>query len=94
VKDTTKTSGESTPAGINLDDAFIELKAERRWICWRYEMRDGEETKVPYNPVTGKKAQSNHSDTWTTFEKALAVVNNYNGLGIMLRGSDLHWSRS
>ena len=32
-----------------------ELKAQRRWVLWRLEARDGKETKVPYQ-ADGRKA--------------------------------------
>ena len=33
------------------------LRDTGRWCCWRYEQRDGKETKIPYNPRTGAKAR-------------------------------------
>ena len=32
---------------------------------WRWEKRNGNDTKVPYDPVTGKRAQVNTPDTFT-----------------------------
>jgi len=54
----------------------IELLAQRRWLCWRYETRDGKATKVPYRARADglTKAKSTDSATWTDHEAAVAAV--------------------
>ena len=47
------------------------LKAWPHWVCWSWEERDGEQTKVPKNPRTGGNAKSNTPDTWGSFEETL-----------------------
>lgn len=32
-----------------------ELRGSDRWLNWRYERRNGKDTKVPYNPVSGAR---------------------------------------
>jgi predicted P-loop ATPase len=67
-----------------------ELKKLPVWICWKYEERgNGDKTKVPYNPRTNGKAQSNNPDTWTTFDFANSKIANYDGVGFMF--SDKHF---
>lgn len=66
-----------------------ELRLLRQWICWRREDRDGHETKVPYDAQTGRLAATNQPRTWTTFDEALAVRENYDGLGFVLTGTSL-----
>lgn len=41
---------------VGFDPAGVpeELRMLPRWICWRYEVRDGKETKVPISPKTSK----------------------------------------
>ena len=47
-----------------------ELKNNAQWCGWKYEMRDGRKTKVPYNPNTIEKAKSNDAETFGAFEDA------------------------
>lgn len=63
-----------------------EIKRTSRWICYKIEVRDNKQTKVPYNAITGSFAKSNNSDTWTTFRVAImgCVKYNFDGLGFML----------
>ena len=57
-----------------------ELKQMNHWVCWGAE---GENPKIPYNPITGYKAKANDMGTWTTFEKAHKAVTEgrYKGIG-------------
>ena len=41
----------------------------RQWLCWRIEERDGKPTKVPYSPLTGKKASATDPQTWASYQK-------------------------
>lgn len=69
-----------------------ELKALPQWVLWRYEERNGKKTKVPYQ-VSGQKAESNDPSTWAAFDRVLAAMPNYDGVGVMfgngLAGVDL-----
>ena len=65
-----------------------------QWIVWKLERRDGKATKVPYDAKKkGAYAKSNDSSTWTTFDKAFEIasdiLNDYDGVGFMLQGTDL-----
>ena len=68
------------------------LKERPHWVCWRYEIRDGKRTKVPYQP-SGAKAESDNRATWSDFEAVQAVAARFSGIGIMcadgLAGLDL-----
>jgi hypothetical protein len=35
----------------------------KQWVCWRTEERDSKPTKVPYSPLTGRRADSTDSKT-------------------------------
>ena len=59
-----------------------ELKETGSFFVWRYEERNGKRTKVPYNPLTGSRAQSNNKETATTFINALRASGQYDGLGV------------
>lgn len=61
-----------------------ELRSTNRFCCWRYEKVKGKMQKVPYNPVTGRKARPNNPTTFKDFHSALAVVDNYDGVGFLV----------
>ena len=67
-----------------------ELQERKQWICWKYENRLGraKPTKVPYNPLTGFKASSVDSSTWTDFETAKAQMGKYSGIGFVFTKDD------
>ena len=63
--------------------SVTELKKMPIWVNWKLEERGGKQTKIPYNPRTGGKAQSNNPETWTTFDYAQSKSVNYSGIGFM-----------
>lgn len=56
-----------------------ELQSLPQWVCWVGS------DKVPKNPHTGGNAASNRSETWGSFEDAVAACDKYrfDGLGFM-----------
>jgi primase-polymerase (primpol)-like protein len=58
----------------------VELRQSDCWINWRKEAKKGKPTKVPYQP-DNKKAKTDDSETWSTFEKVCSVVDNFSGIG-------------
>lgn len=66
------------------------LRAARRFVLWRWELRDGKWTKPPYQP-TGRLASADDPSTWVDFELAQAAVESglFDGLGIVLNGDGL-----
>jgi putative DNA primase/helicase len=72
------------------------LKENASFCNWRYERRDGNLTKVPYNPRTGARASVKDTTTFSDYETAIEKVDNYDGIGIKVDGKiiaiDLdHW---
>ncbi len=67
--------------------ALMELRERQQWVCWRKELRKGKPTKVPYNPRTGHRAESDNPATWARYEEARQALANqpkrYHGLGFM-----------
>ncbi len=64
-----------------------ELKEKGLFCLWRYEQRGDKRTKVPYDPRTGRMAQSNDPGTFAPLETALAAQHNgYDGLGVGIFG--------
>jgi hypothetical protein len=62
------------------------LKEKPRWVCWKWEKRDGKWTKPPYDPRTNKYSESNDPSTWTTFEVAYDAYleKKFDGIGFIL----------
>lgn len=67
-------------------DVPNELKSLKRWVCFKIEKHETKTDKIPINSLTGKRAKSNDSTTWTTFKVAIMGCVKYkcDGLGFML----------
>lgn len=61
-----------------------EIKAQPIFGLWSLEERDGRTTKVPYNAITNRRAKSNDSQTWTTFDNAVSGLKKYKRTGIAI----------
>jgi len=59
-----------------------EIKDNGHFCVWQYEEREGNKTKVPYNPNTREKARANDKSTFSSFAETINVVDNYSGLGL------------
>lgn len=55
---------------INFNNIPDELKHHPHWVNWTIENRNGKLTKIPINPKTGGRAQSNNPSTWGTYDQA------------------------
>jgi putative DNA primase/helicase len=64
------------------------LKDKPQFCCWKYEERSGKKTKVPYNPVTRKRAKPNQRGTFKDFSSAIAAISDYDGMGFLV-GNDI-----
>ena len=69
-----------------------ELKALPNWVVWKIEIRDGNPTKVPYSPITGRKAKSNDPATWGTFNAACHYYESHKNNGV--KGIGFQFSNS
>ena len=65
-----------------LVNAPAELRAERRWVCWRREERDGKATKLPVDAKSGRMAKTTDPATWAAFEEAVAAVTRWRCDGV------------
>lgn len=67
-----------------------ELKDLEQWVCWRYEERNGKETKLPIQAKTGKLAESDNPETWCDFKTAVAGFKRLGcaGVGFMFSKDD------
>lgn len=64
---------------IDIETIPAELKELKHWVCWRYEVREGKQTKVPINSKNGEYASVNDPLTWSYFAHAYYYLNNGNG---------------
>lgn len=67
---------------IYADKIPEELKALDHWVCWEYVEREGKTTKPPLNSLTGGRASSTDTSTWTSFGKAVEAFEGGLGDGI------------
>ena len=55
-----------------------ELKLNAVWCCWKYVKNDnGDNIKMPFNPLTGYRARSNDKSTFVTYPTILRYANSY-----------------
>jgi putative DNA primase/helicase len=77
-----------TSLPVRAESIPRELRARRQWVNWRLEKRGDKSTKVPYTPDTGRKASSTDPMTWGTFDKAIDVLEDYDGVGFVFCSMD------
>lgn len=76
-----------TPLPVRVAGIPDVLKAERRWVVWKYEWRDTAWTKTPYIATSSQsKADSTDPATWCSFADALAAYEDgkCDGIGFVL----------
>lgn len=68
----------------------MELRAYRQWVCWRYEMRNGKRTKVPYSANGQYNANINNPASWGSFDEAIQTSRSatMDGIGFVLTEND------
>lgn len=75
---------------MSFDNLPDELKAVPHWVCWKAVPDPNSHSgisKIPINPRTGGRAQSNNSGTWTDFDTAVSASSRFSGIGFMFSGS-------
>lgn len=66
-----------------------ELRSRPQWVIWRCQERDGKPTKIPYQAANpSRKASSTKPATWGTFEQAVAVADQADGIGYVFSAED------
>jgi putative DNA primase/helicase len=67
-----------------------ELLDRTQWLCWRRELVDGRETKVPYRADGTGRASSTDRATWTDYETATqaAASGAFDGVGFVVTAED------
>ena len=78
----------STPLYVPSD-----LETVTQWVCWRFAVVDGRQTKIPVNPRTGGNAKTDTPSTWADLETALDYYHTHttyvSGVGLVVAGTDL-----
>lgn len=70
---------------VQLEKIPQFLKDTDQFCNWKYELRDGNQTKAPYMPGTTRRASVNDPSTFTAFDTA-ASATGYDGIGIRVSG--------
>jgi hypothetical protein len=66
------------------DNIPSEMKLFPHWVCWKFENKGGSKlSKVPYNPINGKRADVTAQNTWASFDTAYSQAHFYNGIGFV-----------
>lgn len=63
---------------VNVDSIPEDMKNPVNWVLYRLEVRDGKETKVPYQ-TNGSKAEPNNPETWGSLENVIKTFKKYPG---------------
>ena len=71
---------------MRAENIPLDLLTRRQWVCWRFEERDGKQTKVPYSPG-GRRASSTDPGTWATIEEVQAA-DAFDGVGFVFTEDD------
>ena len=69
---------------VDIKNIPAELKTSCRFCVWKFEKRNGQKTKMPYNPATGERAKINDLRTFADFKTTLVTyaMGGYDGIGI------------
>lgn len=77
--------------GANMFELIPEeLRKLNNWVCWKAEPDPKSHSgisKKPVNPRTGGMAQSNNPQTWSDFDTAVRMSDNFAGIGFMFTDS-------
>jgi len=64
----------------------VELQELPIWCCWRYveNPKKDKPDKIPFNPLTGKRARTNNPQDFVSFEDALGKMGDFDGVGVIV----------
>lgn len=66
-----------------------ELKKYSNWVLWKFELRNGHKTKVPYQ-INGRKADVSNPATWSEFSLVVDAFQqgSWDGIGFVFSEND------
>ena len=69
---------------VDIKNIPALLKTSCRFCVWKYEKRNGQKTKMPYNPANGERAKINDLHTFADFKTTLVAyaMGGYDGIGV------------
>jgi primase-polymerase (primpol)-like protein len=83
--------GNFAMGGINSQGIPKEIIEYPQWIVWKGEpKKNGKMDRVPYSPITDKKASVKDPSTWSSFEDALSryEAGGFSGIGFVFTQND------
>ena len=73
---------------VNTENVPTEMAHLEQWIVWRAELNEKNEyDKVPYQLI-GLKASSVNPSSWSSFDKTIQKLDDYDGVGFVLTKED------
>ena len=60
----------------NLGQLPARLRRLHRWVCWRYQIRNGKPTKIPFDAKSGREASSTDPQTWSSLAEVVHALGN------------------
>lgn len=75
----------------NISNVSKQLKSKQQWICWKTQMRDGKETKLPVDPNTNQMAKTDDPSTWGSVMdavRAYEINKQLKGIGFVFTEGD------
>ena len=69
---------------VDIKNIPTQLKNTCKFCVWKFEKRNGQKTKMPYNPANGDRARINDLRTFADFKTTLMAyaMGGYDGIGI------------
>lgn len=72
----------------SFENTPLPLRQLRQWVMWRYEnVGQSKPTKVPHT-VDGRRASSTNEADWSTFNKCVNKVHEFDGIGFVFTKND------
>jgi putative DNA primase/helicase len=75
---------------IHPDGIPSELRERPQWVAWGWEQKEDRWTKVPVNPLTGRRASSTDPSSWSSFDETYAFAQREGlaGIGFVVTPND------
>ena len=69
---------------VDIKNIPALLKTSCKFCVWKFEKRNGQKTKMPYNPANGERAKINDLHTFADFKTTLVAyaMGGYDGIGV------------
>lgn len=74
-------SSDAVVSGLLHINKLVErFGKEKRWVNYRLKIIEERTTKIPYSPITKRKASSIKEDDWGTYSEAVAIDKEHVGI--------------